>query len=125
MTMHGVSRLGGILLAMALMVGPAVAADAMKDMPGMAMSHRPADDAMAAGTTKMQHDMAAAPMTGDTDNDFVAMMLPHHQGAVDMAKVELQYGKDPELRKLARDIVAAQDKEIALMRAWRAAHPAK
>ena len=78
----------------------------------------PADQTMMQGMKKMQADMAAAPVTGNTDKDFVAMMLPHHQGAVDMAKVELQYGRNPAMRKLARDIVAAQDREIALMRAW-------
>jgi uncharacterized protein (DUF305 family) len=56
--------------------------------------------------------------TGKPDEDFVRMMIPHHQGAVDMAKVELEYGTDPELRQLASDIVAAQDKEIAQMKAW-------
>jgi uncharacterized protein (DUF305 family) len=54
-----------------------------------------------------------APRTGNADQDFVASMIPHHQGAIDMAKVELQYGKDPMLRKLAEGIVAAQEKEIA------------
>ena len=112
----------GVLAA--LMAGPAVAADAMKDMPGMAMSHGPADDAMTAGMTKMQHDMGAAPMTGDPDRDFVAMMLPHHQGAVDMAEIELKYGTDPKLKALARGIIAAQEKEIAFMQAWLAKHPA-
>jgi uncharacterized protein (DUF305 family) len=61
-------------------------------------------------------------MSGDPDMDFVMMMLPHHQGAVDMAKIELRYGKDPELRKLAEDIVASQEKEIAFMRAWHKKH---
>ena len=60
--------------------------------------------------------------TGDADKDFVNMMMPHHQSAIDMAKVELQYGKDPVLRKLAEDIVAAQEKEIAGMKAWLAQH---
>ena len=67
--------------------------------------------------TKMMDDMTIKP-TGDIDRDFAAMMAPHHQGAIDMAKVELQYGTDPELRQLATDIVAAQDKEIAQMKAW-------
>ena len=60
--------------------------------------------------------------TGDADKDFAAMMIPHHQGAIDMAQVELQHGKDPALHKLARDIIAAQRKEIAFMRQWQAKH---
>ena len=58
------------------------------------------------------------PFTGNADKDFVNGMVPHHQGAVEMAKIVLQYGKDPALKKLARDIVKAQDKEIAFMKAW-------
>jgi uncharacterized protein (DUF305 family) len=52
-------------------------------------------------------------------------MIPHHQGAIDMAKAELATGKDPEMRKLAEGIVKAQESEIAQMRAWQKAHPAK
>jgi uncharacterized protein (DUF305 family) len=84
-----------------------------------------ADQEMMSGMDKMNHGMAAAPMTGNADHDFVAMMIPHHQGAVDMAQAELRYGKDSALRRLATDIVAAQNKEIAFMRRWQATHPAK
>ncbi len=56
--------------------------------------------------------------TGDADVDFVRGMIPHHQGAVEMARIVLRHGKDPEIRKLAEEIVAAQDKEMTLMREW-------
>ena len=85
-------------------------------------SGTPADRAMTAGMDSMNHAMAAAPVTGDPDRDFVAMMMPHHQGAIDMARTELRYGRDPALRRLARGIVAAQVREIAAMRRWQSAH---
>lgn len=71
---------------------------------------------------RMMTDMGMV-MSGDPDKDFVAMMIPHHQGAIDMAKVELQYGKDSKLRAMAEAIVKAQEEEIAEMKAWRQAHP--
>jgi uncharacterized protein (DUF305 family) len=64
----------------------------------------------------MSRDMHAAPMTGDADHDFAAMMIPHHQGAIDMAKVELLYGKNPVLRRLAQEIVVTQRSEIDVLR---------
>jgi uncharacterized protein (DUF305 family) len=96
-----------------LLTAPVSAADEMK----MPMGGTPADQAFAASMQTMMKNMHVQP-TGDTDKDFVLMMMPHHQGAIDMAKVELQFGKDPELRQLATDIVTAQEKEIAEMKAW-------
>lgn len=69
----------------------------------------------AAAMNKMMADMSIKP-SGDVDRDFVAMMVPHHQGAVDMAKAELKYGHNAQLRQLAQEIVAAQQKEITVMR---------
>ena len=54
-------------------------------------------------------------MSGDPDHDFAAMMIPHHQGAIDMAKAELLYGKNPVLRRLAQEIIVTQNSEITLM----------
>ena len=78
---------------------------------------------MMSGMSAMQHNMSGAPMTGDPDRDSVAMMEPQHQGAIDMARVELRYGKDPQLRRRASNIVAAQEREITEMRDWQARHP--
>ena len=115
-----------VTLLVSLGARPADAGD-VTAMPGMTASHRasivsPADHAFAASMQTMMKNMAVKP-TGNPDRDFVDMMLPHHVGAVDMAKVELEYGKDPMLLKLATDIVKAQESEIAEMQAWKARHP--
>jgi uncharacterized protein (DUF305 family) len=69
----------------------------------------------AAAMDKMMADMTIKP-TGDVDRDFVAMMVPHHQGAIDMAKAELKYGHNEQLRRLAQEIVVTQQQEIPAMR---------
>lgn len=70
---------------------------------------------------KMQKDMPKD-QTGDPDVDFARMMIPHHQGASDMAKVLLQYGKDPMLRQMAQKMIEDQGKEIAMLQDWLKAH---
>ena len=70
------------------------------------------DDAM----TRMHGGMAAAPMTGNADQDFLSMMIPHHQGAVDAAKAVLLYGKDLQVKRLAQEILTEQALEIDYMR---------
>jgi len=54
--------------------------------------------------------------SGDVDRDFVAMMIPHHQGAIDMARAQLRYGRNEQLRRLAQEIIVSQSQEIAVMR---------
>ena len=84
------------------------------DRPDQSEEH-PFLSANAAAMKTMMADMTITP-SGDVDRDFVEMMVPHHQGAVDMAQAELKYGHNEQLRRLAREIVDAQQREIVVMR---------
>jgi uncharacterized protein (DUF305 family) len=81
------------------------------------IANLPSVKAYTAANDRMHKDMSIA-FTGNADVDFVKGMIPHHQGAIDMAKVVLEHGKDPQIRRLAREIIKAQNSEIAMMRAW-------
>lgn len=100
------------LLAGALLVGGAGApvAPAAETDPD-AVGFR----AMMNNATGRMHEGMHVPFTGDADRDFARMMIPHHQGAIDMAKAELTYGKDPVMRRLAEEIIVDQQSEITAM----------
>jgi uncharacterized protein (DUF305 family) len=71
-----------------------------------------------ASMDKMHMAMGAVQRSGNSDVDFVRLMLPHHQAAIDMAKTQLLYGKDPQMRRLAQEIITDQQSEIDLMQLW-------
>ncbi len=101
------------------MTQTAVSAD-MPNMDHSAMVNANGSDSTKGYETAMAGMMKGMMqlMTGKPDLDFVQGMMPHHQGAIDMAKVVLQYGKDPEIKKLAEGVVKAQEGEIAFMKDW-------
>ena len=113
---------------------PEAAAPVMPMPPGMPMAHgmpmsptvsialgqSPSTAAYQASMAKMDKGMDV-PYTGYADADFVAGMIPHHQGAIDMAEIELKYGHDQKIRDLAARIVASQTHEIGVMQKWQTA----
>ena len=95
-----------------------VAALAQMEPRAMSFMH-----AMKDSMERMDTGMKSSPMNGDVDHDFATMMMPHHQGAIDMAKAELLYGKDPVMKRLAEEIVVDQQSEIQAMQLWLSKQP--
>ena len=112
----------GMLLAVFLESLPAQSEGMKHDMGAMG-ADSPSTEGYKAAMDKMHADMMGIEYSGNADADFVRGMIPHHQGAIDMAKVELASGKDPEIRKLAQGVITAQEAEIKQMQDWLAAHP--
>lgn len=106
------------VVAMILLTGTAAAQTSHGH--GGGNSSNPSTRAFQGADAGMMKNMQV-PYTGDPDVDFRAHMIPHHQGAIDMAKVALQFAEDPATRKLAETIIADQEREIAEMRSWLAA----
>ena len=100
-------------------LSPHAGHDAGTPMEEMAMA--PMDEAhqaLMAGMDKMHADMDVGMKAEDIDVAFVCGMIPHHQGAIDMAKAELTYGDDPWAREMAQKVIDAQEAEIAAMKEW-------
>lgn len=91
---------------------------------GQAQPADPASRGYMESMRKMNRAMRK-PMTGNADQDFARMMVAHHQGAVDMARVELEHGTDPDLKAMARKVVDDQTKEIQQLQDWLKQHPGK
>ena len=86
--------------------------------PAMGDANMEASRALQQAQAAMSQAMSGVALTGDPDRDFLAQMIPHHEGAIDMSKILLQGGLRPEVRRLAQEIIAHQQGEIAIMRRW-------
>lgn len=106
------------MLAGAALAFPAGAVDKLGERPKISQASKSSGfyAEMDKGMNKMMADMHRAPNTGNPDIDFMAMMIPHHEGAVEMARLVLIYGKDPLVRRLAEEIIASQQVEIDSMK---------
>lgn len=114
-----VAALGAFLIVAGFSAVAQQTPDAQKMMQGMMPKDSDPASTKALKEAHMKM-MKVMPMefTGNADVDFVQSMIPHHQGAIDMAKIELNHGSDPQLKQMAKKIISDQEKEIAQMQAW-------
>jgi uncharacterized protein (DUF305 family) len=129
--LSGVSGMRLLAVALAVMAGSihvavaensAATPPAAMDHSGMAMTgpkgdQGPSSQAFAQANAAM-HDAMDIVFTGDADTDFARGMIAHHEGAIEMAKIVIEFGADPEIRKLAMGVIAAQEEEVTFMKEW-------
>ena len=109
----------GLLVASLSGVAAAATAENAHDMHSMHQSAQTAHEKeYVESMGDMHKDMMEGIKDADADRAFARSMIPHHAGAIKMAEIELKYGKDPEMRKLAEQIIKAQDPEIKQMKTW-------
>ena len=111
---RALSVVAGLVL---LALSSGAAQDPQHHAPGHPGGADLASEAYRAAAERMHRDMTLQ-LTGDPDVDVARGMIPHHQGAIDMARAVLDHGQDPEIRALAEAIIAAQEQEIAFLRGW-------
>lgn len=129
---HVISTLGAALLLSGLMLPASAQAPAPATGSGgraMSETQTSTKEPPPSAATRAYMDAAnqmhidlAVPFSNDADKDFAAVIAAHHKGAVELARVELRYGKDPEMRKLAEQIVSANERDMAALKAWQAKH---
>jgi uncharacterized protein (DUF305 family) len=110
------------LTALLLLVTMVTSSMSQQSSHGSKSADDPAWSELSESMGKMHRTMAAVKPSGDADVDFINLMLPHHQAAIDMAKSQLMHGADPQMRRLAQEIITDQQSEIELMQLWLKRH---